>query len=36
MGFNDEFRRIKNNDAYLAMRNESSEVLVKYNITEGE
>ena len=35
MGFNDEFREIKNNDAYLAMRNEISEVLIKYNITEG-
>ena len=36
MGFNDEFREIKNNDAYLAMRNEISEVLVKYNIVEGK
>ena len=36
MGFNDEFRQIKNNDADLAMRNEISEVLIKYNITEGK
>ena len=36
MWFNDEFRQINNNDAYLAMRNEISEVLVQYNIVEGK
>ena len=36
MGFNDEFRQIKNKDADLAMKNEISEVLIKYNIREGK
>ena len=28
--------KLKKNDAYLAMRNEILEVLVKYNIVEGK
>ena len=36
MGFNDEFKQIKKNDAIWAMRNEISEVFVLYSIVPGK
>ena len=34
MGFNDEFRQIKNNDAHLATRNEISEVSLSSTVLQ--